>query len=94
MSFNFLLISGFLTIGLSTVPRVGASYLLETLGSLLEAMNGIEKTEVVIVIFLASFDETWVAETIDHLEDRFYEHIKNGLILAIQPREHIYPDFR
>ena len=48
-----IFIPGFLTIGLSTVPRVGASYLLETIGSLLEAMQEIEKREVVIVIFFS-----------------------------------------
>ena len=76
------------------MPRAGASYLLETIGSLLEAMQEIEKREVVIVIFLASLDENWVTETIDRLEDRFHERIEDGLILAIQPKAHIYPDFR
>ena len=76
------------------MPRVGATYLLETLGSLLEAMGVIEKTEVVIVIFLASLDETWVTETVDHLEDRFNEQIKDGMILVVQPKSHIYPDLR
>ena len=76
------------------MPRKGASYLLETLSSLLGAMGELEKKETVIVIFLASLDETWLAEILDHLDDRFHEEISNGLILAIQPKPHLYPDFQ
>lgn len=76
------------------MPRVGAFYLLETIGSLVEAMDDIEKKEVVIVIFLASLDEIWLTETLDRLDNRFHEPILEGLILVVQPKSHIYPDFQ
>ena len=85
---------GFLTIGLCTVPRAGAFYLPETLGTLLGSMNNIEKKQVVIVIFLASYAKEWLNKTIGYLENTFHDEINEGLILVVQPKQHIYPDFR
>lgn len=85
--------AGYLTIGLCTVPRIGASYLMNTLQSLIQNLADSEKKEVVIVIYLGSLDEDWVASTAESLYSFFHDEIRDGTILAVQPKRHIYPDF-
>lgn len=85
--------TGYLTIGLCTVPRLGASYLMTTLQSLIQNMADNEKKEVVIVIYLGSLDEDWVTSTAESIDSFFHDEILDGIILAVQPRRHIYPDF-
>ena len=86
--------SGFLTIGLCTVPRKGASYLSLTLSSMIGGMKIQDKKDVVIVIFLASNDRMWLEETIKNIQFTYPDEIDSGLILVVQPKQHIYPDFR
>ena len=88
------MVSGFLTIGLCTVPRKGASYLIETLQSLFDNLSDIEKAEVVIVVYLGSLAESWVNSTTTEIKSAFHKDVLAGNILVIQPKGHIYPDFR
>ena len=88
------ILSGFLTIGLCTVPRKGASYLSLTLSRMIGGMKIRDKKDVVIVIFLASDDSVWLEETIKNIQFTYNDDIDSGLILVVQPKQHIYPDFR
>ena len=90
----FNILSGFLTIGLCTVPRKGASYLSLTLSRMIGGMKTRDKKDVVIVIFLASDDNLWLEETIKNIQFTYHDEIDSGLILVVQPKQHIYPDFR
>ena len=53
-----------------------------------------DKKDVVIVIFLASDDRMWLEETIKNIQFTYPDEIDSGLILVVQPKQHIYPDFR
>lgn len=52
-----------------------------------------EKKEVVIIIYLGSLDEDWVASTAESIDSFFHGEILDGIILVVQPKRHIYPDF-
>ena len=52
-----------------------------------------EKKEVMIVIYLGSLDEDWVTSTAESIDSFFHDEILDGIILAVQPKRHIYPDF-
>ena len=76
------------------MPRKGASYLSLTLSRMIGGMKIRDKKDVVIVIFLASDDRMWLEETIKNIQFTYHDEIASGLILVVQPKQHIYPDFR
>ena len=76
------------------MPRKGASYLSLTLSRMIGGIKIRDKKDVVIVIFLASDDRVWLEETIKNIQFTYNDDIDSGLILVVQPKQHIYPDFR
>ncbi|XP_053384423.1 alpha-1,6-mannosyl-glycoprotein 4-beta-N-acetylglucosaminyltransferase-like [Mercenaria mercenaria] len=85
---------GFLTLGLSTVPREGVFYLPKALESFISQMTDENRNECVIVIFLGSHNSTWVNMTLSMIDTQFAESVSTGLIQIIQPDPSIYPDFK
>lgn len=82
-------------LGIPTVKRDKQSYLIETIKSLLDNLNGDEIDQLLIVIFIAEpFDIEYVRTTAHELEKLYEKHIDNGLIEIISPPAEFYPDFR
>ena len=78
--------------GIPTVKRPVESYLLNTLLNLIENMSPSEKSQSIIVVFIAETDEVFVKETARQIEEQFLEHIESGLIEIISPPASYYPD--
>lgn len=92
--FTDFLVSGFLTIGLTTVPRIKENYLPGTLQSLIEKLQPEEKEKIVIVLFIGSLDESFTNSTLKLIDSTFSEPVTSGLLQVIQPQPYVYPDFR
>ena len=87
-------ISGFLTIGICTVPRLNASYLKDTLHSLLYHMTDEQKKEVVIIVFLGFHNVSAINKTLRMVENNFNDTLSTGGLQIVQPDIDVYPDFR
>ena len=86
--------SGFLTIGISTVPRVGTSYLEKTLASLHENIVSSEISNTTIVLFIASLNEAFVTQTLKHIDEKYSPSVESGLLQVVQPSSsQMYPNF-
>lgn len=55
-------------------------------------MSPNEKSQSLIVVFIAETDEIFVKETAKQIEDQFLEHIENGLLEIISPPATYYPN--
>ncbi|XP_060566720.1 alpha-1,3-mannosyl-glycoprotein 4-beta-N-acetylglucosaminyltransferase C-like [Ruditapes philippinarum] len=84
---------GFLTIGLCTVPRSKATYLKDTLTSLIHHMTNEQKEKIVIIVFLGFHNESDVDATVHMIEYNFNDSLSTGGLQIIQPAESVYPDF-
>ena len=78
--------------GIPTVKRPVESYLLGTLLNLIENMTPSEKSQSIIVIFIAETDEAFIIETTRQIEEQFIDYIESGLIEIIAPPASYYPD--
>ncbi|XP_053384426.1 alpha-1,3-mannosyl-glycoprotein 4-beta-N-acetylglucosaminyltransferase A-like isoform X2 [Mercenaria mercenaria] len=84
---------GFLTIGLCTVPRSKASYLKDTLHSLVTRMSEADKKRVVIVVFMGYHNESIAEETLRMIKSNFNHSLVTGGLQVVQPDIGIYPNF-
>ncbi|XP_052216075.1 alpha-1,6-mannosyl-glycoprotein 4-beta-N-acetylglucosaminyltransferase-like isoform X2 [Dreissena polymorpha] len=85
---------GFLTIGISTVPRVGTSYIEKTLASLHENIVSSEISTTTIVLFIASLNEAFVTQTLKHIDEKYSPSVESGLLQVVQPSSsQMYPNF-
>ena len=83
-----------IAIGIPTIKREKTSYLLETVKSVLDAMNELEKSDALIVIMIATFDdERYIQATIESLSKEFKYELDSGLLEIIVPPNEFYPDF-
>ncbi|XP_022102858.1 alpha-1,3-mannosyl-glycoprotein 4-beta-N-acetylglucosaminyltransferase C-like isoform X2 [Acanthaster planci] len=81
---------GFLTIGITTVERVNASYLYQTLESLIAHANATERSQISIVVFACDFKEKARQEA-RNIVSRFPEHLESGLLHLIEAPRLFYP---
>jgi len=80
-------------IGIPTIKREKTSYLLETLKSLFDAMNDLEKTDVLVVVLIAEIDDqAFVQSTIESVSKGFRFEVDTGLLDIIVPPVEYYPD--
>lgn len=82
-----------IVIGIPTIKREKTSYLLETLKSLFDAMNELEKSEALIVVMIAEMDDqAFVQNTIELVTKEFKFETETGLLEIIVPTSEFYPD--
>ncbi|KAI1283784.1 Alpha-1,3-mannosyl-glycoprotein 4-beta-N-acetylglucosaminyltransferase B [Halotydeus destructor] len=77
--------------GVPTVQRPVESYLMLTLTNLISNLSPEEMKEVVIVVFIAETNQTYVERQIAEIDELFYEHIESGLLEVISPPASYYP---
>uniref|UniRef100_A0A671RMX7 Alpha-1,3-mannosyl-glycoprotein 4-beta-N-acetylglucosaminyltransferase B-like n=1 Tax=Sinocyclocheilus anshuiensis TaxID=1608454 RepID=A0A671RMX7_9TELE len=76
-----------LVLGVPTVHRQKQSYLVNTLQSLLYDLSTAERKDIVIVVFVAETNATFVNAVVQTVQT------KSGVIEVISPSPHYYPDF-
>lgn len=81
-----------IVIGIPTVKRPVESYLLSTLTNLIENMTPVERGKVLLVIFIAETDLSYVRTQAAEIEDQFGDFIESGLIEIVSPPASYYPD--
>ncbi|ELT89847.1 hypothetical protein CAPTEDRAFT_116124 [Capitella teleta] len=97
----FLLIgrvdSGFLTIGIPSIKRegdMGRRYLMATLSSIIESTSAKDKTEIVVLVFLADVDAEYNAQVLDQIIERFSEYLDMGFMQVVQVSKDFYPQLK
>lgn len=86
-----MMISGFLTIGIPTVRRVGDEYIMNTIKSIVNFTKPGELKEIYIVIFLADFNETWCKDISKRINESYWSLLHSGTLVVIRAWETFYP---
>nr|XP_054772864.1 alpha-1,3-mannosyl-glycoprotein 4-beta-N-acetylglucosaminyltransferase C-like [Lytechinus pictus] len=82
---------GFLTIGIPTVQRETAHYLTQTIDSLIDKSSPEERSDVIILIFLADFEEEKRSKLKVLIKEKYSSHLEAGFIQVIQAPMSFYP---
>ena len=86
---------GFLTIGIPTVYRTkgdsGFTYLKATLDSLTKKVTDDEKSDVVLLVFIAEFDLQRSAEIVRFIQATYASYLNSGFIQIMQVKKDAYP---
>ena len=82
-----------IVIGVPTIKREKTSYLLETLKSLLDAMNDVEKADTLVVIIIAELeDQNYIQDTVEQISKVYKYEVDSGLFDIIVPPNEFYPN--
>ncbi|MCJ8733763.1 hypothetical protein PDJAM_G00227330 [Pangasius djambal] len=81
-----------LVLGIPTVRRQKQSYLVNTVSSLLFDLTPEQKTDIVIIIFVAETDSAFVKSVAKSIEENFPDDVKSGLVEVISPSPYYYPN--
>ncbi|XP_055893506.1 alpha-1,3-mannosyl-glycoprotein 4-beta-N-acetylglucosaminyltransferase B-like [Biomphalaria glabrata] len=82
-----------IVIGIPTIKRDKASYLTQTLSSLIAGLNEEEIKDCLIVVFIAEpWDTKYPAEVIATIQEKFQSSLDSGLLEVIVPPAGFYPD--
>uniref|UniRef100_W5MWT2 Zgc:154054 n=1 Tax=Lepisosteus oculatus TaxID=7918 RepID=W5MWT2_LEPOC len=82
-----------LVLGIPTVKREKQSYLLNTLSSLLSELSVEEKSDCVIIVFIAEVDEQYVNSVAESIKKNFPNDVESGLLEVVSPSPYFYPNF-
>ncbi|CAC5413719.1 MGAT4C [Mytilus coruscus] len=91
---HFRKTKSFLTIGIPTMRRPGISYLEKTLESLIMFTSDQERLKIVIVLYMADGNQTWVNYTANDLKKKYQKHFDTGFLHIFHYHEQIFPDFK
>lgn len=81
----------YLSVGLSSVKRKKASYLVPTLQSLFSQSSAEERSSMVVVVLLADFDTSWRAATVREIRSAFASELEQGHLVVIHVSQDSYP---
>ncbi|KAL1261827.1 hypothetical protein QQF64_007092 [Cirrhinus molitorella] len=81
-----------LVLGVPTVHRQKQSYLVNTLQSLLYDLSPAERKDIVIVVFVAETNATFVNAVVQSVQTNLPDAVSSGVIEVISPSPHYYPD--
>ncbi|XP_058654550.1 alpha-1,3-mannosyl-glycoprotein 4-beta-N-acetylglucosaminyltransferase B-like isoform X4 [Onychostoma macrolepis] len=81
-----------LVFGVPTVHRQKQSYLVNTLQSLLYDLSTAERKDIVIVVFVAETNATFVNAVAQSVQTNLPDAVSSGVIEVISPSPHYYPD--
>lgn len=85
-------LSGFLTIGISSITRPsGTNYLVKTIELLIDNLSEEDRKEVFVVIFLADFNEAHKSAALAELSNGLKKYIEQDLLHVIFAPRDYYP---
>eukprot|EP00057_Strongylocentrotus_purpuratus_P000613 XP_001179571.2 PREDICTED: alpha-1,3-mannosyl-glycoprotein 4-beta-N-acetylglucosaminyltransferase C-like [Strongylocentrotus purpuratus] len=84
-------LSNYLTIGIPTVHRETKRYLPQTLDSLISKSSPEERSSVILLIFLADFEEEKRSILKNMIKDKYLPYLESGFIQVIQAPSSFYP---
>ena len=74
------------------MKRNKAYYVINTVKSLLDHMLPSEKSEVVVVVFIADQDQMFIQKVIGDISRNFSQEVSDGIIQVIAPDKSYYPN--
>ncbi len=85
-------LSGFLTIGVPTIKRInGMLYVIQTVGSIIDNTSIRDRATVVVVVFLADFDQEYNEKVVTELTAKYAYYIRMGFLHIVQLPKEFYP---
>uniref|UniRef100_A0A4W4DQZ5 Alpha-1,3-mannosyl-glycoprotein 4-beta-N-acetylglucosaminyltransferase B n=1 Tax=Electrophorus electricus TaxID=8005 RepID=A0A4W4DQZ5_ELEEL len=81
-----------LVLGIPTVQRQKESYLVNTVNSLLYDLTPEQKSDIIIIIFVAETDSAFVRSVAEKIHKNFPDDVTSGLIEVISPSPYYYPN--
>ncbi|CAJ1057965.1 alpha-1%2C3-mannosyl-glycoprotein 4-beta-N-acetylglucosaminyltransferase A [Xyrichtys novacula] len=82
-----------IVMGVPTVKREKESYLVSTLSSLLYSLTPSEKSDILIIIFVAESDLDYVRGVAEIISKNFPKDVQTGLLEVVAPSQYYYPNF-
>ncbi|CAH1777984.1 unnamed protein product [Owenia fusiformis] len=84
-----------IAIGIPHIKRDGVVYIMETLQSLIESLDEVEKSDCVIIVCIAEPEhDDYVKKTSSEVEKMFPDAVRSGLLEVISPPKIFYPSFK
>lgn len=81
----------FLTVGISSVQRKKDQYLKATLQSIFSQSSAEESSDMVVVVLIADFDQSWKVQITEDIQKSFPSQLAAGHLLLIHVPEEHYP---
>ncbi|CAH0402112.1 unnamed protein product [Chilo suppressalis] len=78
-------------IGVTTVRRDKADYLIESLKELIHGLTETEKNNTLVVVMVGEIELEYVLSTARNIESKFTKEVRTGLIEVISPSQSYYP---
>ncbi|KAK1175489.1 alpha-1,3-mannosyl-glycoprotein 4-beta-N-acetylglucosaminyltransferase B-like [Acipenser oxyrinchus oxyrinchus] len=82
-----------LVLGIPTVKRVKQNYLMDTLNSLVYELSQEERSDCLIIIFVAEADVQYVNSLAADIKKGFPSEVQSGLLEVVSPSPGFYPNF-
>uniref|UniRef100_A0A8C6TR42 MGAT4 conserved region domain-containing protein n=1 Tax=Neogobius melanostomus TaxID=47308 RepID=A0A8C6TR42_9GOBI len=82
-----------IVLGIPTVKRDKQSYLVNTLESLLYELTPSQSQDLLIIVFVAETDYSYVTSVAETISTSFPKEVESGLLEVVSPPEHYYPNF-
>lgn len=83
---------GFLTIGIPTIKRRnGTIYVLDTLQSIIGKTSDADKQEIVVVLFVAEFEEEFQNKIIQKVKVKYTKYLESGFLQVMRIPQRFYP---
>ncbi|CAN9514657.1 unnamed protein product [Ophioblennius macclurei] len=82
-----------MVLGIPTVKREKQSYLVNTLSSLLYSLTVPQSEDLLIIVFVAETNSTYVDSIADTIMKNFPQAVQSGLLEVVSPSPYYYPDF-
>ena len=78
--------------GVPSIKRInGMSYLFQTINSLIERTSSVDKTRVVVIVFLADFDTEYNDKVARALLEKYIDYVNMGFLQVVQVGRNYYP---
>ncbi|XP_068192608.1 alpha-1,3-mannosyl-glycoprotein 4-beta-N-acetylglucosaminyltransferase C-like [Antennarius striatus] len=81
----------YLTVGISSVKRTKANYLISTLRSLFSHSSDEERSSMVVVVLLADFDTSWRVTTVKEIKTIFASELEQCQLVVFHVSQDWYP---
>ncbi|MGH0127023.1 UNVERIFIED_CONTAM: hypothetical protein FKN15_027883 [Acipenser sinensis] len=82
-----------LVLGIPTVKREKQNYLMDTLNSLLYELSQEERSDCIIIVFIAETDVQYVNSLAADIKKSFPSEVQSGLLEVVSPSPGFYPNF-
>ena len=87
-------LTGYLAIGVPSIKRInGDMYVIQTVQSLVDESSPLEQLDMIVIVFLADFDDEYNDQVAQKLNTKFKDYIHMGFLQIVRVSRDFYPNF-